>query len=125
MLKKDQFKCSEAALQAFEKLKTTMTTSPVLALLDFKIPFIIETDACQDGIGAVLMQQNRPIAYISKVLPETKKGLSTYEKELWALIYAIQKWRTYLFGNTFIIKTDHSSLKYPLEQRITTMLQQK
>ena len=102
-----------------------MATTPVLALLDFNKPFIVETDASQEGIGAVLMQQGRPISFLSKSLPPRKKRLSTYEKELWALIYAVHKWRTYLLGNHFLIKTDHQSLKYLLEQRVTSMLQQR
>ena len=71
------------------------------------------------------MQEGRPIAFLSKTLPLRKKCLSAYERELWALIYAVDKWRTYLFGHSFVIKTDHQSLKYLLEQRVTSMLQQK
>lgn len=85
----------------------------------------METDALQEGMGAVLMQAHRPLAFISKAFPPRNMGLSAYEKELWALIHAVQKWRTYLFGNHFIIKTDHQSLKYLLEQKVITMLQQK
>ena len=102
-----------------------MSTTPVLALPDFNKVFILETDASQNGIGVVIMQEGRPIAYLSKTLPPRKVGLSTYEKELWALIYAVDKWRNYLCGHHFIIKTDHQSLKFLLEQRVTTLLQQK
>ena len=118
-------KALRAAKKAFVALKTAMSTTPVLALPDFTKPFIIETDACNVGIGAVLMQQGRPLAYISKALPPRKMGLSTYEKELLAIVYAVQKWRAYLHGNRFTIKTDHQSLKYFLEQKMTTLFQQK
>ncbi|KAH7569102.1 hypothetical protein JRO89_XS06G0106800 [Xanthoceras sorbifolium] len=70
------------------------------------------------------MQQDKPIAFISKSLPNRKQGLSTYKKELLAIVYAVQKWKAYLHGNRFTIKTDHYSLKYFLEQKITTLLQQ-
>ena len=110
LLKKNQFQWSEEATLAFQQLKVAMTTTPVLALPDFSQPFVVETDASQTGIGAVLMQNHRPIAYISKALPLRKRGLSVYERELWALIHAVNKWRTYLFGNHFIIKTAESEI---------------
>ncbi|KAL5850318.1 hypothetical protein ACOSQ4_008331 [Xanthoceras sorbifolium] len=125
LLRKGGFIWNEEAEMAFQNLKVAMTTTPVLALPDFQQPFVLETDACDTGIGVVLMQQDRPIAYISKSLPNRKKGLSTYEKELLAIVYAVQKWRAYLHGNRFTIKTDHHSLKYFLEQKITTLMQQK
>lgn len=65
---------------------------------DFTKQFIIETDASNNGIGAVLMQEGRPIAYLSKALCPENLGLSTYEKEPLAVLMATQKWRTYLMG---------------------------
>lgn len=102
-----------------------MATTPILALLDFSKVFTVETDASQKGVGPVLMQQGRPISFLSKSLPPRKKGLPTYEKELGALFYAVHKWKTYLLGHPFIIKTNHQSLKYLFEQRVTSMLQHK
>ena len=107
LLKKNKFSWNEAATLAFEQLKAATSSTPVLALPNFNKPFIVETDASQSGIGVVLMHENRPIAYISKTLPPTKHALSTYEKELWALVYAVHKWRPYLLGHQFIIRTDH------------------
>ncbi|KAL2245946.1 UNVERIFIED_CONTAM: Retrovirus-related Pol polyprotein from transposon 17.6 [Sesamum indicum] len=72
--------------------------SPVLALLDFTKPFVVETDASGRGIGAVLMQEGRPIAYLSKALEPKNLGLSTYEKEFLALLLAVTKWKHYLQG---------------------------
>lgn len=69
------------------------------------------------------MQDGNPIALYSKALGPRSLGLSVYEEFL-AIIQAVQKWRTYLFGNSFVIKRDHESLKYIMEQRITTILQQ-
>lgn len=125
LLKKGSFQWSQAATEAFTKLKQAMITSPVLALPDYSIPFVVETDASDQGVGAVLMQQGRPIAYFSKGLSNKHQGLSTYEKELLAIVLATQKWNYYLQGNHFVIKTDHQSLKFLLEQRLSTLLQQK
>lgn len=69
---------------AFDKVKLAMTSTPILALPNFQETFIIETDACQDGIGAVLMQQGQPVAYLSKELGEKHRALSIYEKEFLA-----------------------------------------
>lgn len=102
-----------------------MISTPVLALPDYKLPFILEADASGTGIGAVLMQQGRPIAYFSKGLAPKHQGYSTYEKELLAIVKATEKWHSYLQGHHCIIRTDHQSLKYLLEQRMTTLLQQK
>lgn len=72
-----------------------------------------------------MMQEGQPIAYLSKALGHKHLGLSTYEKELLAVIIATQKWRSYLLGHPFIIKTDQEALKHLMEQKITTGLQQK
>lgn len=125
LLKKGNFVWNEAATQAFEDLKKLMTSAPVLALPDFSKEFIVEADASGDGIGAVLTQESIHIAFFSKGLSGKNKALSVYERELLALVSAVQKWRPYLLGRHFIIKTDHHSLKYLLEQRITTPSQQK
>ena len=95
-----------------------MTRTPVPALPNFQESFTIETDACQDGIGAMLMQQGQPIAYLSKALGEKHKALSIYEKEFLALIMAVERWRAYLQRQEFIIVTDHKSLAYLNEQNI-------
>lgn len=71
------------------------------------------------------MQDNHPIAYVSKALATKHLGMSVYEKELLALVLAVTKWRPYLLGRHFIIKTDHHSLKYLMEQKIVTPAQQK
>ena len=130
LLKKGQFTWRTEADQAFQKLKEAMSTTPVLALpdftkSDFTKAFVLENDASQAAIGAVLMQHGRAIAYMSQVLGRKNQTLSIYEKELLSLMTAVQKWKHYLLGGHFGIKTDHESLKYLFDQRITTPLQQK
>jgi hypothetical protein len=84
------------AQYAFEHLKRAMTETPILALPDFTLPFVIETNACDTGLGAVLMQQGHPIAYMSKALGVLTRKLSIYEKEFSAVIMDVNKWRQYL-----------------------------
>ncbi|XP_042972766.1 uncharacterized protein LOC122304569 [Carya illinoinensis] len=125
LLKKDSFTWDETAQAAFDKLKTAMSEPPVLALPNFLKPFVIECDASGEAIGAVLMQAGRPIAFFSQALKGRSLRLSTYEKEFLALVSAVQKWRHYLLGQQFIVKTDHQSLKFLLDQRVGTVMQQK
>ena len=124
MLKKIAFQWMEQGSRAFEELKQAKVTALVLALPYFSKEFTIETDACGQGIGAVLMQERHPIAFISKALVEKHQSLSVYEKEMLAILFAIKKWEPYLINHHFVVKTDHQSLKCLLEQRLTTPTQQ-
>jgi hypothetical protein len=125
LLRKNSFKWNEEAEHAFNSLKEAMTTPPVLGLPNFSKPFVIECDASGGGIGAVLMQSGQPLAYLSQGLKGKNLSLSTYEKELIALVMAIRKWRHYLLGQNFKVRTDQQALKYLLEQMIGTPAQQK
>lgn len=113
----------EEAQQAFEHLTQAMATTPVLALPDFNKPFLIETDACDQGVGAVLMLRDRPVAFFNKALTEQHKHLSIYEKEFLALIMAVDKWRQYLQNQEFVIRTYHKSLTYLMEQNLHSNMQ--
>ncbi|KAF3675302.1 hypothetical protein FXO38_04813 [Capsicum annuum] len=96
LLKKDAFIWNKEADIAFKALKTAMFSTPVLILLDFAKEFVVETDASHYGIGVVLMQKGKPVAYFSKVLSPKHRGKSIYEKEYMALLNAVDKWRHYL-----------------------------
>lgn len=111
LLKKDQFTWSMEAEQSFQCLQKTMNCTPVLVLPDFTRHFVIECDASGNGIGAMLMQQGQPMAFLSKALTGRALALSTYEKEMMAILHAVTKWRTYLLGRRIRIVTDHRSLK--------------
>lgn len=102
-----------------------MSSTTVLALPNFNEQFCLETDACDTGIGAVLMQLGKPIAYLSKPLAPTHQHLSIYEKEFLALIMAVERWRPYLQRIEFTINTDHKSLCYLEEQHLQSDLQRK
>jgi hypothetical protein len=125
LLKKNSFTWTPAAAQAFQTLKMAMCTTPVLALPDFTKTFVLECDTSGKGIDVVLMQEGRPLAFTSKQLSEKNLGKPIYEKEMLAILHAVELWRPYLLGQRFQIKTDHQSLKYFLEQCISSQEQQK
>jgi len=120
LLTKDGFCWSEDSLLAFNKLKQALISPPVFRLPNFSQQFVVECDVCGDGLGAILSQNNQPIAYYSEALKGNSTLLSTYDNEMLAMVKAVRKWRPYLLGRSFVIKTDHRSLKYLLEQRLTT-----
>ena len=125
LLKKNSFEWSPSAQEAFAKLKSAMVQAPVLGLPNFDKEFIVETDACGTGIDTVLMQDGHPLAYLSKALSLKHQALSTYEKEFLAVIMALEKWKGHLMDRHFKIKKDHFSLKYLLNQILTTPFQAK
>jgi len=96
LLRNKQFQWNPKAQTTFDELKIAMSHTLVLTLPNFQEPFTVETDACADGIGAVLMQKGQPIAFLSKALGEKHRHLSIYEKEFLALIMAVERWRHYL-----------------------------
>ena len=123
LLQKGGFIWSPEADTALDNLKDALSSALVLALPDFNKTFVVETDACNTGIGAVLMQEGHPICYISRALGPRQQALSVYEKELMAVVFAVQTWSAYLAHRPFIIKTDQKSLKYMMEQKATTPFQ--
>ncbi|KAK1693348.1 hypothetical protein QYE76_010045 [Lolium multiflorum] len=125
LLKKKGFLWTVQASEAFLALKAAMTSTPVLQLPDFQKQFVVEMDACDLGIGAVLMQDQHPLAFLSKPLSSTHQQLSIYEKEFLALLMAVERWRPYLQRGEFLIKTDHQSLSYLDEQNLQSPLQRK
>lgn len=124
-LKKNNFHWQEVQQQAFDAIKLQLAQAPVLAMPDFSLPFILEADASGHGIGAVLMQNGRPLAYLSKAIGPKAAALSTYDKEALAILEALKKWKHYFLGTSLIIRTDQASLKYINEQRITEGVQHK
>uniref|UniRef100_A0A2N9EGC5 CCHC-type domain-containing protein n=1 Tax=Fagus sylvatica TaxID=28930 RepID=A0A2N9EGC5_FAGSY len=97
---------------AFATIKERLCSAPVLALPNFNKAFEIECDASGIGIGAVLMQDRRPIAFFSEKLSGASLKYPTYDKELYALVRALETWQHYLWPREFVIHTDHESLKH-------------
>lgn len=101
---------------AFEAVKDHLTTAPNLTCPNFESPFIIQTDASDFGLGAVLTQiqdgQEKVLCYLSRSLTKVERRYSTVEKECLAVLFAIEKLRAYLLGSKFTVITDHYSLKW-------------
>ena len=117
LLKKGAFVWTREAQDCFMRFKEIMTTCPVLALPDFTKPFELQCDASGEGVGVVLMQDKHPIAYESRKLRGPERSFSIYDKEMLAIMHALAKFRQYLVGSKFCIKTDHNSLRHFLGQR--------
>lgn len=90
------------------ELKKAMSHTPVLALPNFEELFTIETDASGIGVGAVLTQGRHPVAFFSRALGPKHLQLATYERELLAIVAAIQRWKGYLLGKPFVIKLSNT-----------------
>jgi hypothetical protein len=123
LLKNEGFSWGDAAAAAFTTLKATVTSAPVLAMPDFAKLFTVECDASTLGFGAVLVQEGHPVAFFSRPVAPRHRSLAAYERELIGLVQAVRHWRSYLWGRRFIVKTNHYSLKYLLDQRLTTIPQ--
>ncbi|KAH0784702.1 hypothetical protein KY290_004300 [Solanum tuberosum] len=124
LLKKDSFVWFDKASVAFAKLKEALGSIPVLFLPDFSKDFVVETDASGTGIGAVLCQDSHPIAFFCQKLSSRMQAASTYNREMFAITQAVQKWRQYLLGHRFTILTYQQPLKALTSKAIQTPEQQ-
>ncbi|CAM8882542.1 unnamed protein product [Rhodiola kirilowii] len=125
LLRKDCFAWSSNSQEAFDKLKQALSSTPTLGLPYFSARFEVQTDASSTGIGAVSSQKGRPIAFFSKQLTRTLQSSSTYHRELYAAITAIQKWRQYLLGARFTLCTVRQPFRAILTQALHTPDQQR
>ena len=112
-----EFVWTEECQAAFDKLRNSLVTSPILAFPDLSKPFILDTDASDTGIGAVLSQKHndgteRVIAYASRVLSKPERRYCVTRRELLAVVFFTKHFRPYLFGQKFILRTDHGSLTW-------------
>nr|GEY34491.1 reverse transcriptase domain-containing protein [Tanacetum cinerariifolium] len=117
LLEKDTpFIFFEYCIKAFQTLKKKLTEAPILIAPNWDLPFELICDASDFAIGAVLGKRYekhfRPIHYASKTLTEAESNYTTTEKEMLAVVYAFEKFRSYLIMNKFIVHMDHSALKY-------------
>ena len=114
--KNAKFVWSEKCHANFEELKKRLTTSPVLVLPDLNKSFLIYCDASRQGLGCVLMQEGRVVAYSSRQLRKHELNYPTHDLELAAVVHAFKICRHYLIGYKSDIYTDHKSLKYIFTQ---------
>ncbi|XP_041016255.1 uncharacterized protein LOC121258783 [Juglans microcarpa x Juglans regia] len=120
-----EFVWSNKCEKSFQELKKRLTTSPVLALSEPHKPFVVFSDASKFGLGCVLMQEGRVVAYASHQLKDHEKNYPTHDLELAAVVFALKIWRYYLYGETCEIYTDHKSLKHLFSQKNLNMRQRR
>jgi hypothetical protein len=125
LMKKNIFHWTLVIEQAFTDLKHGMCTTSILETPDFNKTFVVESNDSGTGIGAVLTQDGCMLTFTSQAFSGHNLGRSTYEKEMMAILNAVHTWRPYLLGCNFYIKTDHHSLKYILEQKLSSLEQNK
>ena len=115
----------DACQKSFDELKGRLTSAPVLALPNGRDGFVVYSDASRQGLGCVLMQKDRVIAYASRQLKKHEQNYPTHDLELAAVVFALKIWRHYLYGVPCRIFTDHKSLKYIFTQKELNLRQRR
>ena len=117
LLKKEKkFFWTESCERSFQELKKRLTTAPVLTQPDIHRDFVVYCDASRQGLGCVLMQDGKVVAYASRKLRPHEQNYPTHDLEFAAVVHVLKIWRHYLIGNKCEIYTDHKSLKYIFTQ---------
>ncbi|KAL2938982.1 Transposon Ty3-I Gag-Pol polyprotein [Bienertia sinuspersici] len=125
MRKEVKFEWKEDCEKAFVELKKRLTTAPILTLPSGTEGYEVYSDASKNGLGCVLMQHKKVIAYASRQLKPYEVNYPTHDLELAAIVFALKIWRHYLYGSSCKIYTDHKSLKYIFTQRELNMRQRR
>ena len=125
MEKGKDFKWTDACQDSFEELKKRLNTAPVLVMPDIHKNFDIYCDASRQGLGCVLMQEGRVIAYASRQLRKHELNYPTHDLELASVVHALKIWRHHILGNICEIYTDHKSLKYIFTQNDLNLRQRR
>ena len=112
-----KFQWTDACERSFQELKNRLTSAPVLTLPEGSEGFVIYCDASGVGLGCVLMQHGKVVAYASRQLRKHEKNYPTHDWELASVIHALKIWRHYLYGVHVDIYTDHKSLQYIFKQK--------
>ncbi|RVW59794.1 Retrovirus-related Pol polyprotein from transposon 17.6 [Vitis vinifera] len=111
------FDWNDRCEESFQELKRRLTTAPVLITPISGERYIVYCDASRNGLGCVLMQRGRVVAYVSRQLKNHKQNYPTHDLELVAIVFALKLWRHYLYGENFEVFSDHKSLKYIFSQK--------
>ncbi|GJU45561.1 putative reverse transcriptase domain-containing protein [Tanacetum coccineum] len=119
------FVWTETAEAAFQLLKQKLYSAPILSLPEGSENFVVYCDASCKGLGAVLMQKEKVIAYASRQLKIYEKNYTTHDLELGAVVFALKMWRHYLYGMKCVVFTDHESLQHILDQKELNMRQRR
>ncbi|KAD3642317.1 hypothetical protein E3N88_31541 [Mikania micrantha] len=125
MRKGVKFTWNDERENCFEELKTRLVSAPILTLPSGSGGYQIYSDASKKGLGCVLMQHGKVIAYVSRQLKPYEVNYPTHDLELAAVVFALKIWRHYLYGETCDIFTDHKSLKYIFTQKELNMRQRR
>ncbi|KAJ9538993.1 hypothetical protein OSB04_031726 [Centaurea solstitialis] len=123
--KDKKFVWGEKQEEAFQLLKHKLCNAPILALPEGTDNFVVYCDASHQGLGCVLMQNEKVIAYASRQLKVHEKNDTTHDLELGAVVFALKIWRHYLYGTKCTIFTDHKSLQHILDQKMLNMRQRR
>ncbi|GJZ72413.1 putative reverse transcriptase domain-containing protein [Tanacetum coccineum] len=120
-----KFNWGEKEETAFQTLKQKLCSTSILALPEGSENFVVYCDASHKGLGTVLMQKEKVIAYASRQLKIHKKNYMTHDLELGAVVFALKMWRHYLYGTKCVVFTDHKSLQHILDQKELNMRQHR
>nr|CAN80324.1 hypothetical protein VITISV_015014 [Vitis vinifera] len=120
-----KFEWSDDCECSFQELKNKLVSAPILTIPSGSGGFVVYSDASHQGLGCVLMQHGRVVAYASRQLKPYEKNYPTHDLELAAVVFALKIWRHFLFGETCEIFTDHKSLKYLFSQKELNMRQRR
>nr|GEW85594.1 putative reverse transcriptase domain-containing protein [Tanacetum cinerariifolium]GEX17029.1 putative reverse transcriptase domain-containing protein [Tanacetum cinerariifolium] len=118
-----KFEWGEKAKAAFQLLKQKLCSAPILALPEGSENFVVYCDASHKGLGAILMQKEKVIAYASRQLKVHEKNYTTHDLEFGAVVFALKMWRHYLYGMKCVVFPDHESLQHILDQNELNMIQ--
>ena len=123
--KEVKFEWDDRCEKAFQELKRRLTSAPILIVPDKGQGYTVYCDASRAGLGRVLMQSGRVVAYGSRRLKNHEQNYPTHDTELAAVVFALKIWRHYLYGEEFEVYSDHKSLKYIFTQRDLNMRQRR
>jgi len=122
LTRKDKpFSWTDSCEACFEDIKRRLTIALVLAILDTTKIFEVHCDASYQGLGFVLMQEKRLVAYASRQLKVHEENYPTHDLELAVVVFALKTWCHYLYGSQFQVFSDHKSLKYLFDQKELNM----
>uniref|UniRef100_UPI0035CEDC01 Ty3/Gypsy family RNase HI domain-containing protein n=1 Tax=Bartonella sp. OT172YNZD TaxID=3243572 RepID=UPI0035CEDC01 len=120
-----KFEWNDACGPSFQELRTCLTTAPILIVPERGLGYQVYCDASKDGLGCVLMQIGKVVAYGSRQLKTHEQNYPTHDLELAAIVYALKTWRHYLYGERFEVFSYHKSLKYIFTQKDLNLRQRR